>query len=100
MIEAMGLKREHVFISELAECQDCNALLLRKLEAMKPKIIVTLGERATQKFQEIRDIRIIPTFHPDELLQNPASKREAWGHLQQAARELGLKIPPKGEKKV
>ena len=96
MIEAMGFKREQVYL--------CNA---ESLDATHPKIIVALGETAAQKLLETQaplsdlrgklyprgEARVMPTFHPSDLLLNPGFKREAWQDLQQVARELGMVIP-------
>jgi DNA polymerase len=96
MIEAMGFKREQVYL--------CNA---ESLDATHPKIIVALGELVTRtllatqaslselrgKFYPHGEARVMPTFHPSDLLLNPGSKRETWQDLQQVARELGMVIP-------
>jgi DNA polymerase len=105
MIEnVLFLKREDVYIAniikcrppqnrdpELSEVESCKGYLLKQIEIIKPKIIVTLGRiafkyllndetpitKARGKIYEFRGIKVIPTFHPSYLLRNPSKKREA-----------------------
>jgi uracil-DNA glycosylase family 4 len=129
MIEAMGLKREHVYISNLVQCPppdhgepesdeipECSPFLAEKLAQIQPKVVVALGKYAAQSLlqskEQISDLRgkfytythihahagpnslqIMPTFHPSDLLKNPASKRAAWSDLQQVAQALGIQLP-------
>lgn len=111
MIEAIGMKREEVYIAnilksrppgnrnpEADEVAACKPFLLRQIAAIKPKLIVTLGNPATQGLLEtkvgitklrgqfqayprIPDIKVLPTFHPAFLLRSPDKKREAWEDL-------------------
>jgi uracil-DNA glycosylase len=111
MIEAIGLKREDVYIAnilksrppnnrnpEADEIKACKPFLLRQIAAIKPKLIVTLGNPATQGLLETKvgitkirgefqpyprfpGIYVLPTFHPAYLLRSPDKKREAWDDL-------------------
>jgi DNA polymerase len=117
MIEAMGLKREQVYIAGMVKCanetQACSRFLFRQVSAIQPKIIVALGDFAAQtlletqtpinqlrgKFLDYRSIKLMPTFHPSHLLKSPESKKEAWADLQQVAKELGISIPSQNTKK-
>jgi len=111
MIEAIGLKREDVYIAnilksrppgnrnpEADESKACKPFLLRQITAIKPKLIVTLGNPATQGLLETKvgitkirgefqpyprfpGIYVLPTFHPAYLLRSPDKKREAWEDL-------------------
>ena len=119
MIEAIGLKREQVYIVNVVKCRppgnrnpepdeigQCSPFLYRQLDLIRPKIVVALGKFAVQtllqtdegitkirgKFRTYRGAKLMPTFHPAYLLRNPESKREAWLDLQAVAQELGLKI--------
>lgn len=108
MIEAIDMKREDVYIAntlksrppgnrnpEPDETKACIPFAFRQIAAIRPKLIVTLGNPATQglletkvgitrirgTFQEYpRDpaIKVLPTFHPAYLLRSPDKKREAW----------------------
>lgn len=111
MIEAINLKREDVYIAnilksrppdnrnpEADETKACIPFLFRQIATIKPKLIVTLGNPATQglletkvgitklrgEFQDyprLAGIKVLPTFHPAYLLRSPDKKREAWEDL-------------------
>lgn len=115
MIEAMGFKREQVYIANIVksrppdnrypepdEVAACYPFLLRQIEAIKPKIIVTLGNLATQqllatkvgitalhgKFHDFHGIRLMPVYHPAYLLRNPPMKKPCWEDLKLVMKEL------------
>ena len=111
MIEAIEMKREDVYIAntlksrppgnrnpEPDETRACIPFAYRQIAAIRPKLIVTLGNPATQglletkvgitrirgTFQEyprIAGIKVLPTYHPAYLLRSPDKKREAWEDL-------------------
>lgn len=111
MIEAIQFSREDVYIAnilksrppdnrnpEVDETKACIPFLYRQIAVVRPKLIVTLGNPATQglldtkvgitklrgEFQEyprLPDIKVLPTFHPAYLLRSPDKKREAWEDL-------------------
>lgn len=111
MIEAIDLKREQVYIAnvvksrppgnrtpEADEVKACKPFLLRQIACIKPKLIITLGNPATQSLLDTKvgitrlrgevqnypylpDVKVIPTFHPAYLLRSPDKKREAWEDL-------------------
>jgi uracil-DNA glycosylase len=105
IIEAIGMKREDVYIANVIKCRppgnrnpepdevdQCEPFLFRQIDAIKPKVIVALGKFAAQSLLRTNDpitrIRgreytyrnaiLMPTYHPAYLLRNPASKREVW----------------------
>jgi len=105
IIEAIGLKREEVYIANVIKCRppgnrnpepdevaECEPFLFRQIDAVRPKVIVALGKFAAQcllrsdvpitrlrgKEFAYRDAILIPTFHPAYLLRNPPAKREVW----------------------
>ena len=108
MIEAINLKREDVYIAnilksrppnnrnpEAEEVRACIPFLYRQIAVVRPRLIVTLGNPATQglletktgisrlrgefqDFPRIAGIKLLPTFHPAYLLRSPDKKREAW----------------------
>jgi uracil-DNA glycosylase len=115
MITAMGLSRSDVYILNIIKCRPpgnrdpeademaaCEPFLIRQLEALEPKIIVTLGRYATQallrestgitklrgKWHTYQGVRLMPTFHPAYLLRNPAAKRPTWDDLQLVMTEI------------
>lgn len=122
IIEAMGLTREDVYIANVCKCRPpenrtplpdeaaaCMPYLLRQIEIIRPKIIITLGNPATQnllnttegitkirgQWQQWNGIEVMPTFHPSYLLRNPPAKRPVWEDVQKVharMKELGCRI--------
>lgn len=105
IIEAIGLRREDVYIANVIKCRPpgnrnpepdevacCEAFLFRQVDAIKPKVVVPLGKFAAQsllkttdpitrlrgRVYDYRGAQLIPTFHPAYLLRNPSAKREVW----------------------
>ncbi|MGH9868327.1 MAG: uracil-DNA glycosylase [Candidatus Polarisedimenticolia bacterium] len=105
IIQAMGLRREQVYIANVVKCRPpdnrtpqpdetaaCTPFLFRQIEIIRPAVIVALGAPAAQAllessagitkirgtFRSFGDIPVMPTFHPAYLLRNPAAKRDVW----------------------
>ncbi len=123
MIEAMGWTRESVWVGNTLKCRPpgnrnpepdetaaCEPFLTMQLEAIRPRMIVTLGKPAAQlllrstapisalrgKFHDWRGIPVMPTFHPAFLLRSPERKRDTWDDLKQviaALERLGIAAP-------
>ena len=120
MIEAMGLKREEVYIANVLKCRPpenrapapdevskCEPYLRRQIDLIRPKIICALGNHAlralTGNTSGISKVRgrpmeflqwtVVPTFHPAYLLRNPPAKKEAWDDLKAILRLLGRPVP-------
>jgi uracil-DNA glycosylase family 4 len=123
MIEAMGLRREDVYICNTVKCRPpnnrnpepdellaCEPFLKGQLGAVKPEVIVTLGKFAAQallreqtpitrlrgQWREYEGIPVMPTFHPAYLLRSPAEKAKVWEDLKQVMQRLRLPIPKGG----
>lgn len=124
MIEAIDLKREDVYIANVVksrppdnrtpesdEVKACIPFLFRQIAAIRPKLIVALGNPAMQAlldtkigitkmrghFQDyprIPEIKVLPTFHPAYLLRSPDKKREAWEDLKKVRAFLRGEITP------
>lgn len=104
----LGLTIEDVYFTHAVKCKplnsnmpsisewdSCKSYLLRQIEFVKPKIIVTLGEEAYVKvtsennnFQSVRghvidfrEYKLIPIYHPNHLLRNPKDKMVAFNDL-------------------
>ena len=117
MIEAMGLRREAVYICNTVKCRppnnrnpeadelaSCEPFLKAQLAAVKPEVIVTLGKFAAQallrdqtpitrlrgQWREYEGIPVMPTFHPAYLLRSPQEKSKVWEDLQRVMSKLGL----------
>lgn len=120
MIEAMGYRREDVYIANVVKCRPpgnrnpepdeiaaCEPFLRAQIEAIRPKVIVALGKFAAQtllrdpspigrlrgRWFEYEGVRLMPTFHPAYLLRSPNEKARAWEDLRQVMRELGKPLP-------
>ncbi len=108
IIEGIGMKREDVCIGNINRCRPpgnrqpilpeaeaCKPFLLREIAVVRPKVIVVMGNTATQNllntkvgitrlrgnFQDYFGVKVMPTFHPAYLLRDPHKKREVWEDL-------------------
>jgi uracil-DNA glycosylase len=115
IIEAIGLKRDEVYIANVIKCRPpgnrnpepdevamCEPFLFKQIDVIKPKVIVALGKFGAQtllrtldpisrlrgRVYDYRGAKLIPTFHPAYLLRNPASKREVWEDMKLVRRLL------------
>ena len=122
MIEAMGYRREEVFIANIVKCRPpdnrapqpeemeaCLPYLRQQIGLIKPKTIVGLGATAIKgllgktagitrlrgTWQEYEGIKLMPTFHPSYLLRDPSKKKDVWLDLQLVLKELGKEPPLK-----
>jgi DNA polymerase len=109
MLSAIKLTRREVYITNILKCRppqnrnprreeilNCFPYLQKQLKLIKPKLILTLGNFATQtlldtsesishlrgKVYSYENLILIPTFHPASLLRNPEFKHQAWQDLQ------------------
>jgi len=109
MIEnVLEIRRRDVYIANIVKCRPpgnrvpteteaftCRPYLLRQIEIIRPRIIVTLGGTAyrylTNDSSPVSRVRghiihadrylLIPTFHPSYLLRNPSAKKPVWEDL-------------------
>jgi uracil-DNA glycosylase family 4 len=123
MIQAMGLKREEVYIANVVKCRPpanrvpepveantCDQFLLRQIDVVQPEVVVALGATAAMyllgvkqslralrgSWHSCRGAKLVVTYHPAFLLRDPTQKGEAWKDLQMVMKEMGLKAPAKG----
>ncbi|HYC54879.1 MAG TPA: uracil-DNA glycosylase [Candidatus Binatia bacterium] len=116
----MGLKRSDVYIANVIKCRPpnnrnpepdeivaCEPFLMRQVELVAPKVLVSLGNFATQallrdrtsitrrrgQWHQFAGIPLMPTFHPAYLLRNPSDKRLVWEDIKQVMARLGLPVP-------
>jgi DNA polymerase len=117
MIEAMGLRREDVYICNVVKCRPpenrlpekdeiatCSPFLLRQIAVIQPKVLCALGACAAQtllqttqgisrfrgEWFDMLGAKFIATYHPAYLLRNPSAKGEVWKDLQKIMTVLGL----------
>ena len=115
MIEAVGWRREEVYICNIVKCRppgnrdpqpdevaSCQPFLERQIRAIAPIAIVTLGKPAIStllgrtvaitklrgQWQEFQGIAVMPTYHPAYLLRNYTreTRQAVWDDLR-AVRE-------------
>jgi uracil-DNA glycosylase family 4 len=115
IIEAIGMKREDVIIGNVNRCRPpgnrqptleeaaiCRPFLFREIAAVRPHVIVVMGNTALRNLLEIREgitrvrgqfqdfqgIKVMPTFHPAYLLRDPSKKRETWEDMKKVKEYL------------
>ncbi|MDT7542711.1 MAG: uracil-DNA glycosylase [Acidobacteriota bacterium] len=108
IVEAIGMKREDVFIGNVNRCRPlnnrtptsaeaaiCKPFLLREIAIVRPDVIVVLGNTALHnlldtkegitkvrgQFKDYKGLKVMPTFHPAYLLRDPSKKRETWDDM-------------------
>jgi uracil-DNA glycosylase len=115
LLKKLGLRREEVYIAniiksrppgnrdpEADEIAACLPFLEKQIQAIRPRVIVTLGRIATHAllgtkepltrlrghWQKYGNIRVMPTFHPSYLLRAPQERRKTWDDMQQVMEYL------------
>lgn len=105
ILEAVGLKREEVYICNILKCrppnnraplpeesETCTPYLMKQLDLIRPAFIICLGRTAAQwllktndslgamrgRIHDFRGMKLIVTYHPAALLRNPDWKRPTW----------------------
>lgn len=113
MLQAIGLRREQVYITNIVRCRppnnrepspeeaaQCRPFLERQIALIQPRIILALGRVAAQNLLNMdtsigklrgqvhyfgeRRIPLIVLYHPAYLLRSPREKRKAWDDLRMA----------------
>jgi len=104
ILVAMKLGLDSVFICNLGDAESMDL----KIRAISPKVIITLGEKAGQsllnigvsiedfrgKFNEYNGIKVMPTYHPSLLLEQPGCKRQVWEDMKLVMEYAGLSNDP------
>ena len=110
LLSRLGLKREEVYIANVVKCRPpgnrepeadevtaCLPFLKKQIDALQPRVIVTLGRVATQallatqapltrirgRWQRFGKIPVMPTFHPSYLLRFSKERHKTWEDMQQ-----------------
>ena len=114
IIEAIGLRRDEVFIANAVKCRPpqnrkplpdelaaCWPYLEQQIELIRPKVIVALGATAAETLLQVRrslaelrgrvhsyrGVPLVVTYHPAALLRNPNWKKPTWDDIR-IARQL------------
>jgi len=115
IVKGMRLNREDVYICNIVKCRPpnnrnpepdevmaCEPFLIKQLQAIKPKIIIGLGNVAVKTLLKTKEgitslrgtwktyqgIPFMPTFHPAYLLRTPSDKRLVWDDIKKVLAEL------------
>jgi uracil-DNA glycosylase family 4 len=121
IIAAMTFREDEVYITNMVKCrppdnrvphheemESCSLYLIRQIELIRPRVIVTLGKTPTDhfvpgregmtarrgRFGDYRGIPVMPTFHPSYLVRNEGNrelKRMVWEDMQKVMTLLGRK---------
>jgi len=121
IIHAMKFQRDEVYITNIVKCRppgnrnpqgneiaSCKGYLLAQIEAIDPKVIVTLGKVAASffinsslgmtalrgDFYDFSDIKVMPTFHPSYLIRNEGNRKlrkMVWEDMKKVMAFLGKK---------
>jgi uracil-DNA glycosylase len=77
------------------EILSCQPFLQKKIELIRPRVLVGLGKFAGQwllktaepisrirgRVGDYHGIKVVPTYHPAYLLRTPSAKKEVWGDM-------------------
>jgi len=115
IIEAMGLKREDIYIANILKCrppnnrdpqpdemEKCFPYLKEQIRLIKPKIICALGRIGAQAlldtkiplgrlrkiWHQVEGIPTLVTYHPAALLRFQKYKKDTWEDMQLIMAEL------------
>jgi len=115
IVKGMKLNREDVYICNIVKCRPpdnrnpepdeieaCEPFLIKQLQAIRPKMIVALGNVAVKTLLKTKEgitklrgtwktyqgIPLMPTFHPAYLLRNPSDKKLVWEDVKKVLAEM------------
>jgi len=118
IIKAMGFAREDVYIANIVKCRPpgnrdpqpdevstCSPFLFAQIDAIRPKVLVTLGAPATRTllgvrvgikklrgtWHEFRGTPVMPTYHPAYLLRayTQENRQAVWDDMKAVLSRLG-----------
>ncbi|MBZ0268866.1 uracil-DNA glycosylase [bacterium] len=116
MLESIGLKRSDIYIANVLKCrppanrdprpaeiETCIPFLFRQLDAVRPKVVGTLGNFATRVLTgrkegitalrgqvfEVRSWTVVPMYHPAAALHNGSLRGEIRNDFERLATWVG-----------
>lgn len=129
--KGMGIPRSEVYIANIVKCRPtvnqemkkdrppepdeveaCTPFLLKQIELIAPRVIVTLGGPSTKfilgtkegitklrgKWAEFQNIPVMPTYHPSYVLRNGGDKsplrKDVWEDIKLVMERAGIPLPP------
>jgi DNA polymerase len=108
MVAAMGYKRAEVYVCNVLKCRHhgakdpdpadiaaCRPFLEHQLRLVGPQVVIALGETAAHfllgaaqplgslrgRWGAFEGMKVMPTFHPSDLLRDPGLKRHVWDDM-------------------
>ena len=120
IIHSIGLNRKSVYICNVVKCRPpgnrnpvndeinaCLPYLLKQIDLIQPKLIISLGNIATKSLVkdavgimkmrgniiDYNGIPLLPTFHPSYLLRNPSALPLVWSDMRKARQILFRSSP-------
>jgi DNA polymerase len=109
----VDMKMEKDRAPDPEEIKSCSPYLIKQIEIIKPKVIVTLGNPSTKfllktedgitklrgKWFEFNGIPVMPTYHPSYVLRNGGEnsqvQKEIWSDLVLVMEKLGIPVKTK-----
>ena len=115
MIAAMGVQRSDVYVCNVLKCRTqgarepqpdevaaCRPYLEHQLSLLKPEVIIALGAGAVRllldrgdalaglrgRWGSFQGVKVMPTYHPQDLLRDAGLKRHVWDDLKQVLKAL------------
>jgi DNA polymerase len=115
MIAAMGFQRSEVYVCNVLKCRiqggkapdpaelaACRPHLEHQLSLLAPKAVVAMGETAVRlmldsheslsglrgRWATVRGLKVMPTYHPQDLLRDAGLKRHVWDDLKQVLKVI------------
>ncbi len=122
IVKGMHLRRQDVYICNVVKCrtpdngrpgadelETCLPFLLQQIRAIRPRVIVTLGNTSAHAllktgegisklrgtWHEFEGIPVMPTYHPSYLLRSPSAKKEVWIDIKMVMKKLKMPVPAK-----
>jgi DNA polymerase len=117
IVAAMALTPGDVYVSHVVKCRPpegrepsaeearrCMSSLEHEIQAVAPEVICALGDFAARmlldrrepleqlrgRFYERGGVRIMPTWHPDDMIDDPDKKRPAWEDIRKVMSSLDI----------
>jgi len=101
ILQAMNLEKESVCICDASLYPN---ELKNKIKRKNPKVIITLGQDASNfilnnntpmeylhgRFHEFCGIKVMPTWHPLDIIKDVRKKRDVWEDMKIVMNHLGL----------
>jgi len=119
IVKGMKIRREDVYVCTIVMCRPpadrkpetaelvaCEPFIRKQILAVRPQVIVTLGNVPTHALLKTKEgitklrgtwhtyegIPVMPTYNPAYLLHNPGEKKNVWADIKMVMAKLGMTI--------